>query len=122
MTSSPLSAEIAGSLDFRDLDQTVPTKMPLVEQWLERHAGTSPLAGVTALLIQHQLGSQVPMAKALIQLGLNPNQIHWLDIPYTSSPIVRAALHDFGIPKANFRTHAYRVTEAYAPYQKRYLS
>ena len=117
--TSHLSAEIAGSLDFRDLDQTVPTKMPLVEQWLERHAGTSPLAGVTALLIQHQLGNQVPMAKALIQLGLSPNQIHWLDIPYTSSPIVRAALQDFGIPKVNFRTHEYRVTEAYAPYQRR---
>jgi hypothetical protein len=91
MTSQHLSDEIKTGLDFRDLDQKIPERMPVLEQYLERYAGTYPLSGVTALFIQHQLGNQVLMTKALLQLGLNPNQVHWLDIPYTANPIVLGA-------------------------------
>jgi S-adenosylhomocysteine hydrolase len=119
MTSQHLSHETKASLDFRDLDQKIPERMPVLEQYLKRYAGTYPLSGVTALFIQHQLGNHVLMTKALIQLGLNPNQVHWLDITYTANPIVRTALQELGIPRENFRVHSYTVTEPYMPYQRR---
>ena len=75
-------------LDFYNLDQTIPRRMPLTDRIVERYAADAPLEGVTALLFQHQLGNQVPMVDALIRLGLAPECIHWVDIPST---MIRAA-------------------------------
>ncbi|MBI3324040.1 MAG: hypothetical protein HYZ92_02055 [Candidatus Omnitrophica bacterium] len=64
------------------VDQTIPERLPLLDRYLaEQVRRRRPLAGVTAVLIQHQLGSQVVMTKALIELGIEPGRIHWIDIP-----------------------------------------
>jgi hypothetical protein len=108
---------------FDEVDQTIPSvkDMPLLKEWVEQveKKRGRPLAGVTALLIQHQLANQVPQVEALIRLGLDPADIHWLDIPYTANRAVRRALLDLEIPDRNLRVHRYRVLEPYAPYQLR---
>ena len=88
-----------------DIKQKIPRlkKMKLLSEYVERLRPDQPLAGVTGLFIQHQLGNQVPMTEALIALGLEPNKITWLDVPYTASSRVRHHLTDTcGIPAENF--------------------
>ncbi len=105
-----------------DLDQGIHqlADMPLLVDFVDRHRNGRPLEGVTALFIQHQLGNQVPMAQALIELGLDPREIFWLDVPYTASSRVRNHLIDHcGIPADNFWVHRYRVLDPYRPYQRR---
>ena len=69
-----------------DLDQRVPDELPLlralVDEWV---GGGKPLKGVTAVLIQHQLGSMVPTVHALFELGLDPERTYFVDIPYTAN-------------------------------------
>jgi S-adenosylhomocysteine hydrolase len=95
-------------------------EMPIVERFVEEHEAAQPLRGVTALLIQHQLGNQAPQVEALVRLGLDPKKLFWLDIPYTSSSRFRVAIADrLNIPDENFWVHRYRVLEAYDAYQLR---
>lgn len=107
--------------EFQTVDQAIPTldEMPVLKAWVESHERQRPLAGVTALLIQHRCGDHVPLAEALLRLGLNKDGATWLDIPYTSNPAVRAGLANLGIPGQNLLVHEYRVLEPYAPYQLR---
>src|SRR5262245_38179839 len=105
--------------DFEEVDQTIPDRFPVLDAWLERQSGRKPLSDVTALLIQTQFGNQVPQVRALLELGLDPQCLHWLDIPYTSTPVVRKHLLKLGIPEKNFIVSNYRVLEPYAPYQHR---
>ena len=102
------------------IDDRVPAlaDMPLLERWLQRAERSRPLRGVTALMLQHQLGNQVPQTEALIRLGLAPERIHWIDIPYTSTPRVREALRGLGIPAAHLHTGDFRLLQDYAPYQR----
>ena len=57
------------------IDQSIPrlNDMPLLASYVRRHEHEKPLAGIAGLLIQHQLGNQVPMAEALISLGMEPD-------------------------------------------------
>ena len=98
--------------------QKIPDKLPMLEAFLDLHAGEQPLKGVTAILIQHQLGSQVPMTEALIRLGLGREQIYWVDIPYSANAKVRDALIALGIPARNFSKSDYHVGKPYAAYQR----
>jgi hypothetical protein len=104
---------------FDELDQSIPTHMPILEAFLDMQGKRLPLERVTALLIQHQLGNHVPQARALLRLGLKPENLIWLDVPYTSNATVRTALEDLGIPRRNLRVHDYEVLQPYAPYQLR---
>ncbi len=103
---------------FQSLTQRIPTRMPLVDMVVDRYADRQPLAGYTALLIQHQLGNHVPQAKALIALGLRPRDILWVDIPYTSHEKVRTELRRLGIPNKNLIVGKYRLLDLYAPHQR----
>ena len=101
-------------------DQNVPASLPLIDSLLsERVIDAQPLAGVHAVLIQHQLGSIVPLTRALLKLGLDPRRTHWVDIPYTANDTVRAELEALGIPRENFAPASYHLEMAYAPYQQR---
>jgi S-adenosylhomocysteine hydrolase len=100
-------------------DQTIPKGLPLLDALVKGERGNQPLRGVTALLIQHQLGSMVPMTKAFIALGLRPERIYWIDIPYTANAEVRAALRRLGIPRENFAHRSYHLRRPYAPYQRK---
>lgn len=106
-------------INFTNLKQKIPKRMKLVRELVKRHEGEQPFTGVTALLIQHQLGNQYVQARALIELGLDPKDLYWLDIPYTSNAIVREAMFKLGIPVENFCTSTYRVLDFYAPYQRK---
>ncbi len=100
------------------IDQAIPDSLPLLDDFVEEWiGGEKPLAGVTAVLIQHQLGSQVRMTEAMIRLGLDPRRIFWVDIPYTANGEVHAALRGLGIPENNFSPSYYHLEMPYASYQ-----
>jgi S-adenosylhomocysteine hydrolase len=102
------------------LGNAVPTldEMPLLKAFVEERKSAQPFAGVTALLIQHQLGNQGPQVQALVELGLDPRKIYWLDIPYTSSALFRQTIQErHGIPKRNFWVNHCGVLDPYATYQ-----
>lgn len=97
----------------------VPERLEILDELVESYfGGMRPFEGVTALFIQHQLGSIVPMTKAFIALGLDPRRLHWMDIPYTSNPIVRSALRRLGVPAKNFLPGKFKITTRYVPYMR----
>ena len=100
------------------LTDEIPRRMPILDRWLERAAQDRPLAGMTVLMIQHQLGNHVPEAQALIDLGVAPRNIYWIDIPYSSTVAVRASVNAMGIPAGNMRVSDFRVLDSYAPFQR----
>lgn len=100
------------------LTDDIPRRMPVLDRWLERAAQDRPLAGVTALMIQHQLGNHVPQTQALLDLGIAPGDLYWIDIPYTSTPAVREALREIGVPAKNLLVGDFRVLDKYAPFQR----
>src|SRR6185503_4323606 len=96
--------------DLGNRVSTVERDMPLLGQFVDEHRADSPLRGVTALLIQHQLGNQCAQIDAMMQLGLEPRRTIWLDIPYTSTERFREIVHSrHGIPRRNFDVSRYRV-------------
>lgn len=104
--------------DFSSIQQVIPEQQPMVQALVDDYRHRRPLHGVTALLIQHQLGNHVCQARALIDLGLDPEKIYWLDIPYTSNQTVREALMKLDIPAGNFITHKLRLLDFYALEQR----
>lgn len=111
---------VHGPLARWDVNDRIPNlgDMPVLSRWLDRMAPSQPLRGVTALMLQHQLGNHVPQTQALIRLGLDPANIFWIDIPYTSTSQVREALRDMGVPKRNLLTGRFRLLDNYASYQR----
>lgn len=104
--------------EFLNPSQEIPQSMPILDAWLKTCPGGA-LTDTTALFIQHQFGNQVPQANALLKLGLNPRRLFWLDVPYTSNPLVRDALVALRIPRKNFIcSDDYWVLDPYAPYQR----
>jgi hypothetical protein len=95
-------------------------RLPLLESFVEERLGAGQRFDVTAaLLMQHQLPTIVPMTRALISLGIDPERLHWVDIPYTADPGVQARLAELGIPESNFAPSDYGLTTPYEPYQRR---
>src|SRR5689334_11344354 len=92
--------------------------MPLVDRWLARIGDAQLLRGVTVLNIQHQFGNQVVQTRALLELGVSPSAIYWIEIPYTSSAPVREALYGLGVPPANVLVSDFRLLDVYASYQR----
>lgn len=107
-----------------DDDQAIPESLPLLDAFLDEHIpkGYQPFADCAVLLIQHQLGSLVPMSKALFKLGLKPDYAVYIDIPYTENQKVREALEELGVPHTNFDERTYNLAMPYAPYQRRRVS
>jgi S-adenosylhomocysteine hydrolase len=101
-----------------DLNEEIPHRMPVLDKWLERAAQDRPLEGVTALMIQHQLGNHVAQTEALFALGLAPRDLYWIDIPYTSTPVVREVLRALGVPAGNMMVSDFHLLDKYAPFQR----
>lgn len=116
--NKPPLMSVTPSLKRWHLTEEIPVRMPILDRWLERAAQDRPLAGVTGLMIQHQLGNQVPQTRALIELGMAPQDIYWIDIPYTSTPAVRAALLSLGIPSENMLVSTFHLMDKYGPFQR----
>ena len=107
-------------LDFSTIDQVIPRSLPLLDRYVAHQHDHQPLAGVTALLIQHQLGNHFPQAAALLKLGLKREQLIWVDVPYTSRPEVREAMmRELHLDKDCFHVHDFHVLDRYPPYQMR---
>ena len=104
--------------NFYDFDgPPIPESLPLLDRIVEHYEGEAPLAGVTALLFQHQLRAQVPMVHALILLGLEEEDILWVDIPYSSNKRVQEELRAIGVE--NLRTcDDFRLLMPYSLYQR----
>jgi hypothetical protein len=113
-----MTVSLPPALRHWQLTDEIPRTFPILDRWLERHAQTRPLRGVTALFIQHQLGNHVPQAKALIELGLDPTRLFWIDIPYTATPTVRLALRSLGIPDGNLLSKPFHLLDKYGPFQR----
>jgi hypothetical protein len=97
-----------------ELDHAIPDRLPLVDAVIERWAPERDLLdGAVAVLIQHQLGSIVPMTRALLELGLDPRSLYWVDIPYSANPAVVEALCGLGIPADNFAPSDYRLDQPF---------
>src|SRR4029078_11220240 len=97
-----------------DDNKRLPQRLPLLDAYLAGPmAGRTPFDGCSAVMIQHQLGSIVPMTAALIDLGLDPSRVHLIDIPYTANATVRAALEGLGIPGENFAPASYSLDQPY---------
>jgi S-adenosylhomocysteine hydrolase len=99
------------------IDKTLRQKMPLLNNVVLQHESRKPLANLAVLLIQHQLQDSYAQVSALLELGLDPKELYWIDIPYTSNGIVRSAVQGLGVPSKNFWSHAYRPTIPYRTYQ-----
>ena len=109
--------DASGLTHWRITDE-IPRRLPLLDRWLERAAETRPLEGVTVLNIQHQLGNHVPQTTALMELGVSPSDIYWIEIPYSATPAVRAVLYGLGIPEENILVSDFRLLDDYARYQR----
>ena len=107
----------SGLAHWRITDE-IPLRLPLLDRWLEQAARERPLEGVTVLNIQHQLGNHVPQTCALIELGVSPLDIHWIEIPYSATPAVRSVLRGLGIPEENILADDFRLLDDYARYQR----
>ncbi len=95
-------------------------EMPLLKAFVKERKPSQPFKGVTALLIQHQLGNQGPQVQAMVELGLDPKKIYWLDIPYTSSALFRRTVQErHQIPEENFWVSRCNVLEPYGKFQFR---
>jgi S-adenosylhomocysteine hydrolase len=105
-------------LKYWDLNDEIPRHLPLLDLWLEKEAPSQPLRGFTVLNIQHQLGNHVPQTCALLELGVSPQDLYWIDIPYSATAAVREVLFDLGIPGGNVHVSDFRLLNAYAPYQR----
>ena len=76
----------------RPFDPRARQRMPLLD-WAARWAGVDqPLRGWRVLFLQHQLENHLPQAELILDLGVEPGDLHWIDIPYTSSPEIRQEL------------------------------
>jgi hypothetical protein len=101
-----------------DVGDTIPECLPLVHDYLSHFTrGTSSLSDVDAVLIQHQVGSIVPLIKALVGEGLDPDRTYWVDIPYSSNARVRDELIALGIPAAHFSVSDFRLGQDLEEYQ-----
>lgn len=99
--------------------EDITDRMPLLDAWLDKQVDAQPLKGCTALMLQHQLGNHVSQTRALLALGLRPQDLYWIDIPYTARKPVQEAIRAMGVPAENFVEGGYRVLDAYAPYMRR---
>jgi hypothetical protein len=99
------------------LSDEIPRHLPILDRWLERAAQGRPLAGVTVLMIQHQRWQSSP-ASTRLELGVAPGDLHWIDIPYSSTRAVRDAVWELGVPAENLVVSDFRVLENYAPFQR----
>lgn len=95
------------------------SRMNVLQSLVANFKESQPLSGVDILLIQHQLENHYAQAKALIEVGAEPDSIFWIDIPYSSHQSVREKLYDLGIPKSNFMiSNDFKLSWSYTRYQR----
>jgi hypothetical protein len=105
---------VADRKELWKVEEGVPNHLPILDLFIEEFfAKARPLEGFGALLVQHQMGTIVPMAKGLFALGLRPQNTWWVDIPYSSNIHVRNHLVRAGIARARFIPQTYSLGQPY---------
>ena len=113
---SHMMAAPSDGLD-KAMDVYVGSRMPLLNNVVKAHCGARPLQGINLLLIQHQLLDGLAQVEAFRNLGLDLRDLYWIDIPYTSFELVRAAIQKLGVPSENFTVHDFSPLATYSSYQ-----
>ena len=104
--------------DFFAPDEALSEYVPLLDQWLTDRNRGQPLRNVSVILVQHQLSNQLPMLRALMNLGLAPERTWWLDIPYTAHATLRRYVQEsMGVPQGQLAVARFPVLSPYAPFQ-----
>ncbi len=94
-------------------------RMPLLDWIVKSYGSGKPLAGWNILFIQHQLENHLAQAEALFECGMEASRLYWIDIPYTSSTIIRNRLIEhYRVPAKQFKVHNYDLTQIYSTYQR----
>lgn len=123
-SSKPRRLDVIRSLrnEYKTLCQKMPDSIdqfPLLKELVVSCGKSSPLSKHTVLMIQHQCTNHYALALALIELGILPENMYWIDIPYSSHLQVRKRLLKLGIPAENFCSSSdYRVLRPFAPYMR----
>jgi S-adenosylhomocysteine hydrolase len=71
--------------------EAIPERLVLLDLMRSSHA-PADFSGVDLLVIQHHLGTTVPLVRALSEAGIAPDRIWHVDIPYSTNVKVRTAL------------------------------
>ena len=97
-----------------EVGESVPDHLPILDLFVENFfPQAKPLRGFGALLVQHQMGTIVPMVEALFTLGLSRQNVWWVDIPYSSNTRVRDCLLRMGIASSHFIPQTYSLDRPY---------
>lgn len=102
----------------RGFDHSAIDRMKLVKWVVKKWGSQRPLAGWKVLLIQHQLENHFAQLVALTRMGVDPRDVYWIDIPYTSSPTIRAEAVRHGVPKKHLLVHKYDPRQRYSAFQR----
>src|SRR5512132_1475235 len=79
------------------LAEEIPERLALLDLMRSSHAPTD-FSGVDILVIQHHLGTTVPLVRALNEAGVPLDRIWHVDIPYSTNLEVRTALLELSGP------------------------
>ena len=82
-----------GTLDFGAEPSAIPRRLPSLDAYRSRHESVD-LSAHHLLMIQHQLGTNVALLRALVDDGIAPERTWFVDIPYSTHLRVREALLD----------------------------
>lgn len=91
--SHALATAIRGGIErFGQLETAAAPleRLSLLDEYLQRRRAN--LTNTAVVLLQHQLAPLVARVNAMYACGLKPNQIWFLDIPYSTNTAVRARL------------------------------
>ena len=100
------------------VDEGIPASLPLLQEFVSDFRDSLvDLRQCAAVLVQHQLGSMIPLLEALFALGLHPEKTHWIDVPYSSNLVVRNAVGALGVPSHNFAPSKFVFGDDLAEYQ-----
>lgn len=87
----PRIREALEIFDFSANPVCIPRQLPLLDAYRQHHGGVD-LSEHSLLVIQHQLGTTLPLVGALIDDGIDADRTWFVDIPYSTHLEVREAL------------------------------
>jgi hypothetical protein len=82
-----------------EIPEEVPEALPLLNEFRKARPDPKAFAGVETLYIQHHLGPLVPRIQNMIEDGQDPERCWAIDIPYSTSNIVREGTRKLGCLK-----------------------
>lgn len=82
-----------------EIPEEVPEALPLLDEFRKARPDPKAFAGVETLFIQHHLGPFVPRIQDMIEDGQDPERCWSIDIPYSTSNIVREETRELGCLK-----------------------